>query len=588
MREINVYFGHNLSRIRSPLAVRAGLGTTGNFNAMSTTNLCAALARWGIHAAPDAVRMAKEVPDCAQALADLRAELESGAQCDPGAWQGTQAAISLAWDAVLERLVAGSPSPDWLHKLPQFDGEVISSGEAIERAAWDYGKVRNRMPAAVLRPEHTRDVAAAVRFCMKEGISLSPRGFAHSAGGQMQVHNGLVVDMKSMQRVVAMGEDWCEVEAGAGWDVVLRAAMDRGLTPPIVTDWLKVSVGGTLSMGGFGFMSFWRGTQMDHVLELEVVTGKGEVMRCSASQNAALFRAVMGTHGKCGIITRARIPLEPAPDSVRLVQACYPDVSSMYTDFERHTQHQSTDLIHAFAAERSRSSIVTRMNSTEALSFAPEDVGRLLSDQSSRWVFNLELVDFIGGPHAGRHPLVKVDELQCAPGLAEAWEMDWVSFCFRVPPLVLEEQFRGAAPHPELCAWVPMNEQGVSLLQAEFERMDPLADVGNGPVLFFPLRTETVGAPFFRLPDSEHCLFWGMLRRAEPGTRSRIAELMGANEALFGRIRSIGGERYLPDTPPDTEEFWRTHFGEQWTDLSAARDEWDPQRVFGGSFGPFS
>lgn len=555
---------------------------------MLTTSLSADLARWGIHASQETVRMAKGVADCAQPLAALQAELESGVQCDPRTSPGKQAAISLAWDAVLGKLAVGSPAPDWLHRLPQFDGEVISSGEAIERASWDYGKVRNRVPAAVLRPEHARDVAAAVRFCREEGVSLSPRGFAHSAGGQMQVHHGLVVDMKSMQRVVAMGEDWCEVEAGAGWDVVLRAAMDRGLTPPIVTDWLKVSVGGTLSMGGFGFMSFWRGTQMDHVLELEVVTGEGEVVRCSASRNAALFRAVMGTHGKFGIITRARIPLEPAPDSVRLVQACYPDVASMYADFERHAQRQSTDLIHAFAAERSRSSIVTRMNSTEALSFASEDVDRLLSDQSSRWVFNLELVDFIGGPHAGRHPLVKVDDLQCAPGLVEAWEMDWTSFCFRIPPLVLEEQFRGAAPHPELCAWVPMNEQGLSLLQAEFERMDPLADVGNGPVLFFPLRTETVGAPLFRLPDAEYCLFWGMLRRAEPGTRSRIAELMGANEALFDRIRSMGGERYLPDTPPDTQEFWQAHFGEQWPDVLAARDEWDPQRVFGGSFGPFS
>ena len=223
--------------------------------------------------------MAKGVADCSQPLAALQAELESGVQCDPKTSPGKQAAISLAWDAVLGRLAVGSPAPDWLHRLPQFDGEVISSGEAIERASWDYGKVRNRVPTAVLRPEHARDVAAAVRFCREEGVSLSPRGFAHSAGGQMQVHHGLVVDMKSMQRVVAMGEDWCEVEAGAGWDVVLRAAMDRGLTPPIVTDWLKVSVGGTLSMGGFGFMSFWRGTQMDHVLELEVVTGEGEVVQ---------------------------------------------------------------------------------------------------------------------------------------------------------------------------------------------------------------------------------------------------------------------------------------------------------------------
>lgn len=253
-------------------------------------------------------------------------------------------------------------------------------------------------------------------------------------------------------------------------------------------------------MGGFGFMSFWRGTQMDHVLALEVVTGEGEVVRCTPDQNQELFHAVKGTHGKFGIITRVRIPLEPAPEAVRLVQACYPDVTSMFADFEQHATHRTADLIHAFGAERSRASIVTKMNSTESLSFAEADVERLLADPSSRWVFNLELVDFIGGPHAGHHPLVDVKALRCAEGLAEAWEMDWSSFCFRIPPLVLEEQFRGAAPHPELCAWVPMNEEGFSLLQSEFEQMDPMSDVGNGPVLFFPCGRRGSGRPSSACP----------------------------------------------------------------------------------------
>ena len=53
----------------------------------------------------------------------------------------------------------------------------------------------------------------------------------------------------------------------------MEAAIERGRTPPVVTDWLSVSVGGTVSMGGFGFMSFHRGTQMDHLLEMEIETG---------------------------------------------------------------------------------------------------------------------------------------------------------------------------------------------------------------------------------------------------------------------------------------------------------------------------
>lgn len=43
------------------------------------------------------------------------------------------------------------------------------------------------------------------------------------------------------------------------------------------------------------------------------VVGKGEVVTCSGNRNADLFYGVLGGLGQFGIITRARISLEPAP-----------------------------------------------------------------------------------------------------------------------------------------------------------------------------------------------------------------------------------------------------------------------------------
>lgn len=48
------------------------------------------------------------------------------------------------------------------------------------------------------------------------------------------------------------------------------------------------------------------------------VTGKGELLTCSEEQNSELFHAVLGGLGQFGIITRARIGLEPAPQRVVL------------------------------------------------------------------------------------------------------------------------------------------------------------------------------------------------------------------------------------------------------------------------------
>lgn len=40
-------------------------------------------------------------------------------------------------------------------------------------------------------------------------------------------------------------------------------------------------------------------------------------MNCSEKQNSDLFHGVLGGLGQFGIITRARIALEPAPDMVK-------------------------------------------------------------------------------------------------------------------------------------------------------------------------------------------------------------------------------------------------------------------------------
>lgn len=45
-------------------------------------------------------------------------------------------------------------------------------------------------------------------------------------------------------------------------------------------------------------------------------TGKGELLTCSEKENSELFHAALGGLGQFGIITRARIALEQAPQRV--------------------------------------------------------------------------------------------------------------------------------------------------------------------------------------------------------------------------------------------------------------------------------
>lgn len=50
--------------------------------------------------------------------------------------------------------------------------------------------------------------------------------------------------------------------------------------------------------------------------------GKGDFITCSHHMNSDLFFAVLGGLGQFGIITRARIVLDKAPNKVRIRYIC--------------------------------------------------------------------------------------------------------------------------------------------------------------------------------------------------------------------------------------------------------------------------
>ena len=473
----------------------------------------------------------------------------------------------------------------WTGRLPKFDGQIAIEGKWLDIAELDFGKVRRQRPFAVLKPASTDDVVKAVNFCREEKIPMAARGHAHSAGGQMMVRGGFVIDMKSLDKICEISNDFITVEGGVAWSEVLVAAVERNLTPPVVTDWLSVSIGGTVSMGGFGFMSFHRGTQMDHLIELEVVTGTGEKITCSPTVNSEIFDAVRATHGQFAIITKAKIPLEPAPESVRMVQAAYGSVDALLDDINRLSKNHEVDLIHGFAAEKTPESVMTRMNSTDSMNLDLQVVEAALKDVKGNWVYNLEISDLQGDGLKG--PRVDLSQLNHLPGCIDVWEISWKEFCFRLPPLIIEEQLQGAAPHPEITVFVPFSEDGIDLMKAEFDRIHPIDDIGGGPVLFFPLNSRLITAPYLRLPEIERSFFLGLLRRADPPTEERIAEQINDNESLYERILEVGGVRYLPDTLPENVDFWRHHFGAQWPELMKLKSRFDPDGILVGSFGEY-
>ncbi|XP_021667062.2 cytokinin dehydrogenase 5 isoform X2 [Hevea brasiliensis] len=210
------------------------------------------------------------------------------------------------------------------------DGQLSVDPSDVEIASLDFGLLSRAKPIAVLRPASAEDVALLVRAAYNSagGFTVSARGHGHSINGQAQISNGVVIEMSSRSRAghqlgsannnpappqVSVKEMHVHVWGGELWIDVLRSTLEHGLAPKSWTDYLYLSVGGTLSNAGISGQAFNHGPQISNVHELDVVTGKGEILTCSEEENSELFHAVLGGLGQFGIITRARISLEPAP-----------------------------------------------------------------------------------------------------------------------------------------------------------------------------------------------------------------------------------------------------------------------------------
>lgn len=169
------------------------------------------------------------------------------------------------------------------------DGHLSVDPSDVETASKDFGLMSRAEPSAVLHPNSAEDVARLVRaaYSSAHGFSVSARGHGHSINGQAQVRNGVVVEMSGGNRLGSgkpvppsqsgrvVSEKGLYVDAWGGelWIEVLRATLEYGLAPKSWTDYLYLSVGGTLSNAGISGQAFNHGPQISNVLELDVVTG---------------------------------------------------------------------------------------------------------------------------------------------------------------------------------------------------------------------------------------------------------------------------------------------------------------------------
>lgn len=440
--------------------------------------------------------------------------------------------------------------------IPRLDGTLLLDAVSREAVARDKGNIAHATPCAVLRPGSVEDIRRMILYCRRYDIKVAARGQGHTMFGQ-SLSGGLVIDNQSLSTIHSIGPEGADVDAGVKWKDLIIAAYAQGLTPPVITGYTALSIGGTLSVGGISGR-FNSGAQVDHVLELEVVTGEGQIRRCSMSQHRDLFEAVLAGLGQCAIITRVKMNLIPAKAMARLYNIEYVQNAAFFRDLR---------------------TLINRGELNECYNLwlpAPSGTG---------FVYQIQAVAYFdqANPPDNAHLMRGLS----VPAASVAFrDMTYLEWELNVDGLI--DFFRAVLAWDDLIkpwfdVWLP--ERHVEQYVGEVMPTLTPRDVGPlGFLLLFPLRRSKFTRPFFRVPDTIGgdwvYLFDILTVSAAPGPDPVfISEMLARNRRLYDKARLLGGTRYPIGAISFSRHDWQVQYGKLWEEFAELKHEFDPGNI---------
>ncbi|CAI9095929.1 OLC1v1031967C1 [Oldenlandia corymbosa var. corymbosa] len=477
----------------------------------------------------------------------------------------------------------------------------VEFGSTAAYAGKDFGGMQLTKPLAVIKPTGSEDIAKVIKLASRfPNLTVAARGNGHSVNGQAMAHHGLIIDMKkssvdnyggnSQDEVDVHPQSGCaDVAGGALWADVLKRCVPYGLAPRSWTDYLDLTVGGTLSQAGVSGQSFRYGPQSSNVTELEVVTGTGEIVTCSGSENPEVFFGVLGGLGQFGVITRARILLQPCPKMVRWIRVVYSEFSEFARDAEflvsLEKEGDSFDYVEGFMFVNSDDpvngwpSVQLDPNHPFEPTRIPKCAGPVL--------YCLEVVlhhrDYVFPTTVDTVVDKLLGQLEYCEDLKFQLDLSYVDFLSRVKVAEKEAKASGIwdAPHPWLNMFVAKSDM------PEFDRLifnDILRHGVGGPILVYPLnRSKWNSRTSVVLPDGGDDVFYlvALLRCTSPFPNSGLSveEMIAQNREILQccRRNGINYKLYLPSY--NSRQEWEQHFGNQWSRFKERKASFDPMAI---------
>jgi len=196
------------------------------------------------------------------------------------------------------------------------------------------GSIFQVMPELVVLPDNVEAVSAVVKAAQRANVPIVPRGSGTGlAGGAVPAEGGIILSLARLNRIlkIDLADRLAIVEPGViNLDVTKVVSKDGYFYAPDPSSQAACSIGGNVANNSGGPHTLAYGVTTNHVLGVEVVLDKGEIVWLGGevpdTPGYDLCGVFVGSEGTMGIVTKIAVKLMQTRESVRTLLAIFDDM----------------------------------------------------------------------------------------------------------------------------------------------------------------------------------------------------------------------------------------------------------------------
>ena len=201
---------------------------------------------------------------------------------------------------------------------------------AVDTATADWQDRYRALQQGIIEQYRAIPVGAPVRLAKRTSNLFRPRDAVSTPGLDVAAFDG-VLHVDPVARTA-------DVLGMTTYEHLVAATLPHGLMPMCVPQLRTITLGGAVTGLGIESASFRNGTPHESVLEMDILTGAGDVLTVTGAADDPhrdLFHGFPNSYGSLGYALRLRIELEPTRPYVLLRHVRFTTAQAMTTALEQ-------------------------------------------------------------------------------------------------------------------------------------------------------------------------------------------------------------------------------------------------------------